>query len=174
LRASSAAYWRFLKKDARVTIAAGVPLLIGALFTAVSALFYSHSHPDLALTELAAAIGIAVLLVVALFAYQGVYLLTGRLYFDSGWLIRTAWLSRRRKFRVDDIGRIRRRSIAMRGRAQPAYLVENKRGQLAFWLLAFRWDESALETLWRRIGSIPTGSWSDHEDYEVHSDLPRW
>jgi len=57
---------------------------------------------------------------------------------------------------------------------QPAYLVEDQRGRPIFWLLANRWDEKELESLWQRIGVGPNGSWDDREDYEQHSDLPRW
>jgi hypothetical protein len=118
--------------------------------------------------------GIAFVIIAAMVAYQEAYLLTARLCVDSGRLVRTAWFNKRQECRVEDIGQVRRRSIAYLGAVQPAYLVEDKRGRPAFWLLANRWDESAIDALWQRIGTALTGSWDDSEDYEQHSDLPRW
>jgi len=141
---------------------------------AVAGFFYSHSHPDFALKLLVAAIGLSGVGILALIAYLEVYLLTARIYVDSVRLIHTAWLARRQEIRIADLGSIRRCSIAFRGDLQPAYMVENTRGWPIFCLFANRWGNPALETLWRRLGLIPSGSWNDQEESEMIADLPCW
>ena len=174
LRASPRTYWQFVKSRTPYTLTLGLPLVAGALLASISALLYSRSHPDFAITLLGLAVGGGIAIGLGMFVYVHIYVSTARIQLISNHLVRTAWLARRRSYSVEDMGRVSRRSIELMGMLDPAFLVENTQGRPLFWLLASRWDRSSVERLWREIGLTVSGSWEDKVDYYSYSDVPRW
>lgn len=174
LRASPRTYWQFVKSRTPYTLSLGLPLVAGALLASISALLYSRSHPDYAITLLGVAVGGGIAIGIGMLVYQHIYASTARIQLISNHLVRTAWLARRRSYPVKGIGRVSRRSIELMGMRQPGFLVESAKGRPLFWLLTSRWESAKAEQLWREIGLIADGSWDDTVDYYSYSDVPRW
>jgi hypothetical protein len=174
IKASPAGYWHNVKSRASRLLVVGLPLLVAALFLALSGLFFGHSHPDSSLMTIGAVLAASVVVLIAAVAYVQTYVLTARITLKSGRLVRTAWLTRHSAIDVNRIGSVRRRSITYLGMSQPAYFVEDKRGRPILCVLASRWDPPALEAMWNTLGLGPTGTWTDSQDYDRVADLPRW
>ena len=174
LKASARTYWQSVKSRTPHVFTVALPILAGAILTSVSALLYSRSHSDYAITLLGLSVGGGVVIGIGMFVYQHVYSSTARITLDSSQLVRTGWFARRRSYSVKDIGKVTRRSIELMGLLTPGFLVESTQGRPLFWVLASRWDRSDVERLWRAMGLTPSGSWDDKVDYYSYSDVPRW